>query len=274
MAKKITTFIILLFGVVSISVAQIKLTSWNIQHMGKSKSDETISYMANLLKDFDVVAIQEVVAGNGGAQAVARLADELNRKGAKWEYTISDPTQSSPYSSERYAFLWKPSKVKIVDKAWLDQNYVQEIEREPYMIRLKYKDEIITIANFHAVPTAKQPETEVKYFKTFPELYPDECLIFLGDFNLPETHNVFNPLRSFGFTTAHTNQKASLRTKCDTQKPNDCLSKVYDHIIFKSNEINLLDSGVLHFYQDFPTIQLARKISDHIPIWVEFDISN
>lgn len=119
MTKKITTFIILLFGVVSISVAQIKLTSWNIQHMGKSKSDETISYMANLLKDFDVVAIQEVVAGNGGAQAVARLADELNRKGAKWEYTISDPTQSSPYSNERYAYLRKPSKVKVVGKAWL-----------------------------------------------------------------------------------------------------------------------------------------------------------
>ena len=39
--------------------------------------------MAKTLQDFDVVAIQEVVAGPGGAQAVANLADALNRSGAK-----------------------------------------------------------------------------------------------------------------------------------------------------------------------------------------------
>ena len=40
-------------------------------------------FMAETLRDCDVVAIQEVVAGPGGSQAVAKLADELNRKGAK-----------------------------------------------------------------------------------------------------------------------------------------------------------------------------------------------
>jgi hypothetical protein len=36
-----------------------------------------------LFEDY-IIAIQEVVAGYGGAQAVAKLADELNRKGSKW----------------------------------------------------------------------------------------------------------------------------------------------------------------------------------------------
>ncbi len=273
MKLKTYFFIAVFFAGLCLSIAQVKLSSWNIQHLGKSKSDQSISYMADLLKDFDIVAIQEVVAGPGGAQAVARLVDALNRKGAKWDYRISDPTQSSPYSSERYAFLWKPSKVEVKNKAFLDQNYVREIEREPYVIRFIYENKNFTLFNFHAIPTKKQPETEVKYFKNYPELYENEYLIFLGDFNLPESRTVFNPLKKMGYLTAHKNQKTSLRTKCDINKNNDCLSKVYDHILFPSEKINVIDSGVVHFYKDFEDIKMARKISDHIPIWMEFDLN-
>lgn len=65
------------------SYCQVKIVSWNIANLGKSKSVSEIQFMAQTLKDFDVVAIQEVVAGSGGAQAVAQLADELNRMGSK-----------------------------------------------------------------------------------------------------------------------------------------------------------------------------------------------
>ena len=68
--------------------------------------------MANTLREFDVIALQEVIAGYGGAQAVARLAGELNRTGAKWDFVVSNPTQSSsPQAAERYAYLWKTSQV-------------------------------------------------------------------------------------------------------------------------------------------------------------------
>jgi len=63
--------------------AQTTLISWNLKDFGKSKSDVEINFIANTLKNYDVIAIQEVVAGEGGSQAVARLADALNRKGAK-----------------------------------------------------------------------------------------------------------------------------------------------------------------------------------------------
>jgi hypothetical protein len=61
---------------------QTKLISWNIANFGQSKSDKTI-YIANYLRDYDIIAVQEVVAGYGGVQAVARLSDELNRTGSK-----------------------------------------------------------------------------------------------------------------------------------------------------------------------------------------------
>jgi hypothetical protein len=123
--------LLLLFISVFISCilyAQITVCSWNLENFGKSKSNSTIIFIANAIKDFDVVAIQEVVAGDGGAQAVARLNDELNRKGFKWNYVISDPTKSSSHAaSERYAFLWKTSRVSLTGKAWLEKKYEPEI---------------------------------------------------------------------------------------------------------------------------------------------------
>src|SRR5690554_2205222 len=107
------------------------LATWNIQHLGQSKTDEDRVFMAEVLRDFDIVAIQEVVAKHpAGAQKVAQLADELNRKGAKWDYRISNPTNSpSGYISERYAFLWKTSKMDLVGRAYLDKDLETQINR-------------------------------------------------------------------------------------------------------------------------------------------------
>lgn len=82
-------------------------------NLGKSKSDSELEVMANAIKSYDVIAIQEVVSGHGGAIAISRLVSILNRKGSKWEFVISNSTTSNnPSSRERYAFIWKPSIVK------------------------------------------------------------------------------------------------------------------------------------------------------------------
>lgn len=96
--------------------AQIQLCSWNIENIGKSKSEENLEFIANTLRNIDVVAIQEVVAGYGGVQAISKLADKLNRKGAQWDYVISNPTTGSSYKTERYAYLWKTDKVNLKGK--------------------------------------------------------------------------------------------------------------------------------------------------------------
>lgn len=258
---------ILLFS--HLALCQVKLSSWNIRHLGNSKSDQEINFIAKTLQNYDIVAVQEVVAGDGGAQAVARLADELNRTGFKWDYVVSNPTQGGRYSSERYAYLWKPSKVKLDRKAWLDVDCIEDFEREPYFIKFKYKNEHFTLVNIHALPKSKQPEQELKHLKLYPGLYPDEHLIFLGDFNLAQSHTVFNPLKSKGFVPALVNQKTSLKMKC---KVGECLASEYDNIFLDSKMFNILSEGVILFYQSFPDLTSARTISDHIPVWVEFDV--
>ncbi|HRV52610.1 MAG: endonuclease/exonuclease/phosphatase family protein [Bacteroidetes bacterium] len=248
-------------------VAQvITVCTWNLKDFGKSKTDDEISYIAGTLKDFDIVAIQEVVAGDGGAQTVAQLQDVLNRKGAKWDYTISNPTSGS-YKTERYAYLWKTKKITKVGNAWLEKNYAVEIEREPYFCTFKSGNLFFTLVNFHAVTKSQQPEREIKYFKFMPAEYASLNLIFCGDFNCPSTHTVFNPLKSLGYTPALQGQKTSLRQCCIND---DCLASAYDNIFYNSYKIKIVEAGIVHFYKDFVSFDAARHLSDHVPVYIKF----
>jgi deoxyribonuclease-1-like protein len=263
MKKTVLLFLFASFGLYS----QVKLLSWNIENLGSSKSESEIAFMDKTVKDYDILAIQEVVAGDGGAQAVAKLAAALNRMGAKWDYTISDPTSSSAYKTERYAFLWKTSKVKKIGEAWLEKRYHLEIDREPYYCTFEHKGKQFTVANFHAITKSRQPETEIKYFKFLPAQYPTLNLIFVGDFNCPQSHSVFIPLRRLGYLPIFINQKTSLKKEC---KANDCLASEFDNIWYNTSKISVITSKVIHFYYSFQSLNEARKISDHIPIVFEF----
>jgi len=263
-------FVILLLSLCSFQgFSQIKLCSWNLENFGKSKTDSAINFIANTLKVFDIVAVVEVVAGTGGAQAVARLADALDRKGADWDYCISDPTTGSPNKVERYAFLWKTSKVKRKGKAWLEPKFKNEIEREPYFVDFTSEGKEFTVVAFHAVPKNKQPETEIKYFKFMLDEYPTRNIIFCGDFNCPESHTVFIPLKSRGYKSIFTKQKTSLKRECVAK---ECLASEYDNMFYNSSNITCLKSGVIEFYKNFKTLKGARTISDHLPVCFEFSL--
>jgi deoxyribonuclease-1-like protein len=256
-----------LFLFYPVLTAQVKLCSWNIQNFGRSKPDSVIKYIAGTLKDFNLVCVVEVVAGNGGAQAVARLADELNRTGARWDYTISDPTTGAA-GVERYAFLWKTQALQKKGDAWLDKNYQSEIEREPYFSTFKYQEKEFTVSVFHALPKSKNPETEIKYFKFMDTLYTGRTVIYCGDFNCPQSHSVFNPLRARGYRPALVNQKTSLK-----QQPagEECLASEYDNIFYRPSQVDFKRSGVLLFFRDFTSLKCARRVSDHLPVYFEFE---
>lgn len=269
--KKNNYFILLVFILLSkFTFGNITICSWNLCDFGKTKSDIEIDFIANTLKNYDIIAIQEVVAGYGGSQAVARLADALNRKRFNWDYTVSDPTSSSAYKTEKYAFLWKKNKVKLVKDAWLEIKYNIEIDREPFLATFKAEGKEFTVVNFHAITKSMQPETEIKYFKFFQEEYPALNLIFCGDFNCPESHSVFNPLKKMGYKSILQNQKTSLKKECSDD---DCLSSEFDNIFYNTNKINYLHSNVILFYKSFSNLKEAHTISDHIPIWFEFSVN-
>lgn len=258
--------------VVKRSEGSLKLITWNIQNLGQSKDDNEIAFIVNILKDFDIVAIQEVVAKHpAGAQKVAQIADELNRKGSKWDYRISNPTKSpSVFMSERYAFLWKTSKVDLKGRAYLDDELASKMIREPYMAKFKLNDSDTTfmVANFHSRKHSDNPELEIQYFKDYPKRFNTDQLIIAGDFNLNEKDEVWNDLYVQGFKSAVTNEKTTLKWKC---VKDDYLSHAIDNIYY-SNQVKAINSGVMDYIQNCENLAAARGVSDHLPVFLEFTI--
>jgi endonuclease/exonuclease/phosphatase family metal-dependent hydrolase len=268
MKKLFITSLFLLFWV-DVLFASVKVCSWNLQNFGRSKTSQTLDFIANSLQAFDVIAIEEVVAGDGGAPAVARLADFMNRKGKSWDYCISDPTSTKGHKSERYAFIWNKSKVAKSGDAWLENKFSGEIEREPYMATFRKEGKSFTLACFHAVPKSAKPETEIKFLKLIPAVYPSLNLIFCGDFNCPQSHSVFNPLKKMGYLPAMQNQKTTLRDKCMN---GDCLASEFDNFFFDHSRNKMIEARIVQFYQSFADIREAKKISDHVPVSMIFEI--
>jgi hypothetical protein len=91
----------------------------------------------------------------------------------------------------------------------------------------------------------------------------------LGDFNCPQSHTVFNPIKNNGFAPILVNQKTSLRQKCMN---NDCLASEYDNLFYDIRKFNVKQKGIVPFYTSFSSVKEARKISDHVPIWCVMDI--
>ena len=248
----------------------ITLVSWNIRDFGKTKSNEELNQIAEILRDADIVAIQEVVAGYGGAQAVAKLAAVLNRKGAKWDYVISDPTNSPKYVTERYAYIWKTAQIKIKNRGNLVKQLDDEVDREPFLLQFVYADKPFTIINFHSRPYNQNPAREIKALAEYVLNTQNEPVFLAGDFNMNAQEEVFNPLKKRGFLTALHNQKTTLKMQC---KEFDYLNYVIDNI-FYSKEIQCVNSGIIDFVKTCSNLENARTLSDHLPVFVQFRFKN
>lgn len=246
----------------------VRLMTWNGYNFGKSKSKDDISCFVKHMKAFDIVAVQEVSTGNYGAKAVAQLADELNRTGTTWDYVISDATSGD--GSERYAYLWKPSKVKLKGKAWLESSLEGKIDREPFMVRFEISNKTVLLASLHAVPKDKNPETECRLLVRLNTEYPHDNILITGDFNLSEKNSAFDELKASGFLPSVVNQKTSLKMK---ESDSGHLANEYDNIFYESSPILKVKSGVIDFSLDFPSLKKAREISDHIPVFLEFALN-
>ncbi|MBK7243827.1 MAG: endonuclease/exonuclease/phosphatase family protein [Saprospiraceae bacterium] len=236
----------------------ITILSWNIKDFGKSRDDIEIEAIAELLRNADLVAIQEVVAIDpGGAKAVARLVDALDRKGSNWDYSISDPTKSpSKYISERYAFLWKSHKVQINGN-------------EPYVGKFIFDNREIVLINYHS-RTHNSTNNERIEIESISNSIIDQSFpntIWVGDFNLNYTNSVFKTILSYGFIEAFTGEKTTLKINC---KNGNYLSLAEDNIIYRLDNMFLNSKAVIDFVDDRcqEVTILRNSFSDHLPIQI------
>lgn len=253
----------------------IKVLTWNIQDLGGTKNDEEILFIAKILKDYDLIALQEIVAKDpAGAQAIAKIVSNLNRLGNKWDYSISNPTKSpSSYISERYAYIWKTSKLSLKNKPYLDSTLEKVIEREPYIAKFEIRKNknLFYFINIHARVYNRHPEMEIKHFKNYPKRLQTDNIIFLGDFNLNEKHTVWNPLYKKGVKPAIQNTATTLKRAC---KNGVYTNHAIDNIYYNSGIVQFESSGIVDFILQCNNLTNARMISDHLPVFLEMSLIN
>lgn len=261
------------------------MVSWNLGNFGKSKTDDVIEKIAQVLKskNADILAIQEVTAGKGfGAKKVAELAMELsNTTGEGWDYVVSDPTLPSSPGVERYAYVFKKAKVSVNhDKVQLLSELQEQIDREPYYGTFSFKSKSpqsrldVVLFSIHTVPTAKNPKLEVETLTTsatLQKIHKENIpAIFSGDFNLaPDaTDPTFSSLGFKGMIK----QKTSLKQKVTVM--GEYLTHQYDNVYVKN--IRVCSSGVVDFVQMMylpvtnESLVQARTVSDHLPVYINF----
>lgn len=248
--------------------------SWNLANFGKSKKEESLQMMARVLKDADIVAVQEVNAGKDfGGQALATLASRLSDTSrSSFDYVVSDPTLPRNTETERYGYLTRKDKVSFSRKdAFLVSELEELISREPFSLIASFKqEEKIQFFTIHTVPTKKRPELEVEAFPKSSSVTQATRAIFAGDFNLPGrvTDKTFIPL---GYT-GHISEKTSLKNKLDVN--GGYRFHQYDNIYTKG--ITVCESGVIDFVKEYfspvtnESLKKAKEVSDHLPVYIRF----
>ncbi len=251
-------------------VARVPLATWNLSNFGRTKDANEIEVAAQTLRDFDLVAVQEVVTSPPGAQAIGALDQALDRTGFAWDYRLSDPTTGT--GTERYAFLWKPSRLRLIGRAWLEPSLADSIDREPYLARFEHRatGQQLLVATLHAVPRAKNPAHEIALLDRLHHLYEPDHLVLLGDFNLDADDAAFDALRRLGYSAVLQDQPTSLR-RIRRDGPEGHLANEYDNIFVETGPLRSLRAGTRDFTDRFPSLKEARSLSDHLPVYTEVE---
>ncbi len=251
------------------------LLTWNIQDLGRTKDASEINVMVQVMRDADLVLIQEVVAKDpAGAQKVALIADELNRTGARWDYRISDPTNSpSAYISERYAILWKPSRLQLEGRAFLDAGLAVACDREPFLARFKIAGDTTRfwVVNFHARRFDNRPELEIRHFIDYPRRLGSPAVIIAGDFNLDEDHDVWRPFYERGYQAVLNDSPTTLKRSCNRQ--GEYVNYPIDNIYWPKEIFSLSKGGWIDTVGSCDNLEAARGVSDHLPVWADISLA-
>ncbi len=205
------------------------LATWNIREFDSNKyghrTAESLSYIAEILSRFDVIAVQEVRSD------LAALMKVLDRLGPWWKCVFSDVTEGSRGNQERMAFIYDsrklvfgglageivlpPLPVTIVDENGERTRVyqpVQQLARTPHMVGFQagwFKFSLCTVHMVYGddAPDTPQRVAEIRALARFLAERSESGdmwsrnLILLGDFNIFSPRNqTFRELIDAGFT--------------------------------------------------------------------------
>jgi endonuclease/exonuclease/phosphatase family metal-dependent hydrolase len=283
------------------------IATWNIRGFGdisrKWKSAETDSpkrdlhslvCIAEIIKRFDVIAVQEVKANLKG------LRDVLKVLGTHWSLILTDVNQGDVGNGERMAYLFDTRRVnlsglacelvvpeewtKIISKGMLNKQFV----RSPYAVSFRSQNQTFILVTLHILygKTSVDRISELKGIAKWLSSWADDInayhqnLIALGDFNIDERGDLLNQTfisEGLFIPPALQNDKVTRSIFDET--------KFYDQIAWfqnsnKKNNISLefITGGNYDFIKtslmnrNLTKQAMSFMMSDHFPLWAEFKL--
>ena len=177
------------------------IASWNLMKLGE---ESPVAARAEVIKLFDLVAVQEVLALSG----LDRLTEQLRcLTGVDWSY-VASPRVGDGNASEYYAFIYRTDRVLHVAGAGgaYPEAAPTEFSREPFFASFRAGAFDFTLITVHITWGASASErTEecqrlAEVWSYVQALDPVENdVILVGDFNRDRpTHSAFDPLWELG----------------------------------------------------------------------------
>ncbi len=274
--------------------------TWNVRHFGKlhpswdenagspKRNLRSLAYIAEIVRRFDVIAIQEI---KRDTIALRVLMDEF--LGPNWGLVLSDVSGGDRGNSERLGYLYDRRRVapsglagEIVLPPAADFQPSEQFDRTPYVVGFRAGGERFSLLTAHIrygmSVLDRRPEIERLAQFTAREIRDrartvaaeEVNLIVLGDFNI-EARRVDDPLYA-AFISAGLTVPEPLR---DVQTNYAQDVKHYDQIAWFMGDLMLLSrgaAGVIDYrgsvYKELGARQVTDRVSDHLPLWVEFTI--
>lgn len=253
--------------------AELSIATWNIQRLGHN-NQKSYPMLAKVVSHTDFLAIQEVMTD----KAVSKLESEVEKAtGESWTSMESDAIGRGSYK-ERYAFLWRDSKVAYEDGAvsYLDRRDV--FEREPFSARFRElsTQSLFAVGTVHILygdgveDRAPEIKALADYWSWLSSVYDNTPNMFLmGDFNLPPSDPNWGPL--FQAAKPLVTKGGSTLSSRDGRFAN-----LYDNIIVSARNSPAVDQV---FVLNYPKLlgwnhaKSRKHISDHAPVFMRVNLT-
>lgn len=250
----------------------VRIASFNIQVFGESKlaNPNVMNVLVQIVRQFDVVAIQEVRARS--QDIVAQFVHQINSSGAHYDYVIG-PRLGRTSSKEQYAFIFDAASIEVDRQSVYTVDDPDDLlHREPlvagFRVRGPPPNEAFT---FTLVDIHTDPDETVKELNVLDDVVRavrndgrgEDDIILLGDLNVDDRH-----LGELGQMPYLVHVLAGIPS-------NTRGSHLYDNVLFDGRATVEFTgrAGVLDFAKQFGlTLDQALEVSDHCPVWAEFTI--
>lgn len=249
----------------------IRIASFNIQIFGDAKGSKpyVMATLANIIQNFDVVAIQEIRTQDDYFLDNF-LRTYVNTNGKVYDKVIG-PRLGRSNSKEQYAFIYNTANIEVNRRSIFTVNDPDDLlEREPLVAMFRVRgpppDQAFTfvLVDVHTKPEQAQAECNAlaQVFQAVRRASGGEDdIILLGDLNADDKH--------LGDLTRLDGVKPIVRGVFTNTKQN----AEYDNIVIHQPSTAEF-SGRWGVY-DVQRLQhlapeQAEQVSDHYPVWAEF----